>query len=331
MKIFIIIFILVGSLFSSSSDVTNVWKHFKKSFIKQDAKVVDPHNGYITHTEGIGYALYFSYSMDDKESFISIYNWMKSNLKVNKFGLFGWKKGDLTSATDANLWIAYSLYLMYDKTKYKPYKDDADRLIKAIKEHQIIITNKQMFLLPWEKSLVKEDNIRVNPSYIIFEIFEYMALVDDSKFWNKLIQDSTLLLKKARFSSLTLNSDWIIYNLLTDSYSLPKKYKFFGYDAIRIPLNIIRSHLSLKEKKELLKPYKNYLMMMVNIPLGVVELERGDISIYNLSFGHLAVYIKIADFFEMDSTLFKQILHDRITNDNEDYYSYSLYLFTLLH
>ena len=155
--------------------------------------------------------------------------------------------------------------------------------------------------------------------------------IDDKVFWHKLIKNTTLLLKKARFSSLILHSDWIIYNFDKDNYSLPKKNKLFGYDAIRIPLNIMRSDLSLKEKQILLEPYKNYLMMMKNTPLGVVELERGDISFYNLSFGHLAVYSKIADFFTMDSTLFKQTLHNRIKNDNEDYYSYSLYLFTLLY
>ncbi|MEA3228602.1 MAG: glycosyl hydrolase family 8 [Campylobacterota bacterium] len=318
-----------------------MWENFKKNFIQKDGRVVDPHNHNITHTESIGYTLYFSYKMDDKEVFNKVYNWSKNNLVKNESGLMGWKWGrdrkkrcwcmlDLTSASDANLWIAYSLYLMYERTGEFSYKKDADSLIDAIKKHQIISVNNETFLLSWEKKLIGSDAIQLNPSYLIFEIFEYMAKKDKDIIWNKLIKSSILLLKKARFSSLELNSDWVIYNLREDRYYLPLKHKLFGYDAIRVPLNIMRSNLPLYEKRALLKPYKNYIDMMPRVPLGVANLETGEISIYNLSFGHLAVYQKIEQIFNIDRTLFRKKLEDRIEDDDDDYYAYSLYLLTIL-
>ena len=341
MKSFLLLVMFSLSLFSSSYE-QKVWQDFKHKFIQEDGRVIDPHNSSITHTESIGYALYFAYKMDDKVIFKKIYNWSQKNLLKNDFDLPGWKWGedtqkkcwcmlDLTSASDANLWIAYSLALMYEKTGYYPYKEDSENLIKAIKKHQIISINNEIFLLPWEKNLLNKKNIKLNPSYLLFEIFEYLAKYDKDIIWKKLIKSTSLLLKKARFSSLELNSDWILYNSAKNSYTLPPNNKYFGYDAIRIPLNIVNSNLPLKMKKELLEPYKRYIEMMQTTPLGVVELEKGDISFYNLSFGHLAVYVKIAKFFSLDSSLLQQKLNDRIQNNNDDYYAYSLYLLTLLH
>ena len=341
LKSFTLLFLFYASLFASSIQ-ERVWSDFKQNFIQKDGRVIDPQNGSITHTEGIGYALYFAYKMDDIETFQKVYNWSTRNLVRNRFGLFGWKWGedigkdcwctlDLTSASDANLWIAYSLYLMYEKTQFYPYKKDADRLIYAIKKYQLVSKNRNTFLLPWEKNLLKYHKMKLNPSYLIFEIFEYMAIHTQDIIWKKLIKSSILLLKKARFSSLELNSDWIFYNSKQNNYSLPLNDKYFGYDAIRIPLNIIRSNLPLKIKKELLQPYKRYIDMMNTLPLGVVELEKGSISFYNLSFGHLAIYIEIAKLFSIDSSLFEKKLNARIEKETDDYYAYSLYLLTLLH
>ena len=341
MKIFFLLLLLCLSLFASS-DTERIWEKFKEQFIQQDGRIIDPYNGSITHTESIGYTLYFSYMMNDKKTFQKIFLWSQKNIKKNNFGLPGWKWGenkikkcwctlDVTSASDANLWIVYSLYLMYEKTAYKPYKIEADKMLSSIKKYQILSIENNHFLLPWEKNLLQYTGLKLNPSYLLFEIFEYLANYDQDKVWTKLIKSSILLLKQARFSSLELNPNWVIYNKTTKNYLLPKNNKYFGYDAIRIPLNIIRSDLPLKTKKELLQPYKRYIEMMKNTPLGIVELNRGDISLYNLSFGYLAVYSEVAKFFNIDSRMFQKKLKVRIQQDDTNYYAYSLYLFTLLH
>ncbi|SFV75676.1 Endoglucanase precursor [hydrothermal vent metagenome] len=337
MKIVFILFVCSSFLFAHFQE--RVWEVYKDSFIKRDGRVVDYYN-HITHTEGIGYTLYFAYKMDDEKTFQKVYQWYKKNMKYNKFHLPAWKWGkdkqkrcfcvlDTTSATDANLWIAYDLYKMYQKTHNILYKKDADALVRAIKKEQIIFIHKIPYLLPWEKNKIDKNNIKLNPSYMIFEIFQFLAKQTGDKVWLQLIQNAKTTLLRARFSALALNSDWVIYDTKQDRYILPDN-SYFGYDAIRIPLNILRSDLSQQIKRKLLQPYKNYIKMMVGHPLGVVALQKGEISLYNLSFGHLAIYKKIAKFYKMDTTLFDNELKKRIPKEQKDYYSYALFFLSIL-
>jgi len=339
MKIFVLFFIATFSLYSMN--INEVWEDYKYKFIEESGRIKDPHNSNVTHTEGIGYTLYFAYKMNDKQTFKKVYNWAKTNIKLNKHNLPGWRWGknqqkgcwcmlDMNSATDANLWIAYSLLLMYERTNNIEYKDEADAIIEAIKENQIVYRRGVPFLLPYEKQIMEDEEWRLNPSYFIFEIFEYFAKYDNDNVWYKLIKSSKLILKRARFSALSLNPDWVIYKPYQDRFKMDPKYKNFGFDAIRIPLYILRSSFSVREKKELLLPYKYYINMMKTQPLGVVNLKEGLISMYDLSFGHLAVYKYLARFYGYDYSLFNKILENRIRQNNEDYYSYSLYLLTVL-
>jgi endoglucanase len=331
---------MTSSLLFSYIDKTQIWEEYKSHFIQKDGRIIDFHNNAITHTEGIGYGLYFAYKMGDDSTFRSIYKWGKANIKKNNHGLPGWKWGknksnswgmiDYNSASDANLWIVYSLLLMYNQTGYQPYKQDADEMIDAIKSNHIVADHGLTILLPWEKNIAEEYEWNINPSYLIFEIFEYLAEYDGDKIWNELIKSSILILKKTRFSSLELNPDWSIYSLDTKKFSLHPKHNKFGYDAIRIPLNIIRSDLSSKEKEALLKPYREYIEMMKYHPLGVVDLKKGIISLYDMSCAQIAVYMRIAEFYNYDTSLFRKRLNNRMKKNNEDYYAYSLYLLSIL-
>jgi len=334
------LFIFSSLLFSSQKTSAEAWENYKHKFIQEDGRVVDYYNNAITHTEAIGYTLYFSYKLNDTKTFTKVYSWYKNNIKKNRYNLPGWKWGqnqnkewgmlDLTSATDSNLWIAYSLMLMNEKKPNEMYAFDAQELLKAVKKHQIVTLNARTYLLPWEKQLNNNQNIKLNPSYFIFEIFEYLAKKENDQIWSNLIRSSKQLLKEARFSSLELNSDWFIYNIKERKQAPLKKDILFGYDAIRIPLHILRSSLTKIEKKALLKPYKNYVKMMKDYPLGVVNLSKGSISLYNLSYGHLAIYIKLGKYFSLNVSNLEKILKHRMTEDNENYYAYSLYLLTIL-
>ena len=340
MRFIVLLIILHISLFSIT--VEQVWHDYKDRFIEDSGRIRDPHNHNITHTEAIGYTLYFAYKMNDNKTFRKVFDWGRDNIKLNRYELPGWKWGenskkncwcmlDMTSATDANLWIAYSLLLMYEKTGDDEYHTLADEIISAIKKHQIVYAKNNMpYLLPYEKELIADDEWKLNPSYLIFEIFEYFYKYDRDEVWKKLLDSSKMVIKRARFSALSLNPDWVIYEPYSNKFKLDPKYQNFGFDAIRVPLYILRSHFSVKEKKELLLPYKYYINMMKTQPLGSVKLKDGEISIYDLSFGHLAIYKYLARFYGYDSSLFNKKLQYRIRQYNEDYYSYSLYLLTVL-
>jgi len=336
--IFLLLF--TSTLLFSYVDVNRAWIEYKHRFIQNDGRIVDLKNGGITHTEGIGYALYFAYRMGDEETFRKIYRWGKNNIAKNKYGLPGWKWGknkynhwgmiDYNSASDANLWIAYSLLLMYEQTSYLPYKKDADRIIQSIKKNHIVYNSNLAFLLPWEKQIAEKYEWKMNPSYFVFEIFEYLYEYDGDKLWKDLIKSSLIVLEHTRFSPLKLNPNWVLYDIGTKQYILHPDDTTFGYDAIRIPLFILRSDLSRDLKEELLEPYREYVEMMINQPLGVVDLKKGTISFYDISYGFIAVYMRISEYFNYDTSLFRKKLNNRMKKDHDDYYSYSLYLLSIL-
>ncbi len=339
LKFFIITLSVTANL-SALSHQSNSWQEYKSIFIQKDGRVIDYNNNDVTHTEGIGYALYFAQHFNDKKTFSLIYTWYKNNIKKNTLNLPGWKWGkakdgnwkmlDLNSASDANLWIAYSLLLMNEKEKNSIYKSEADSLLKNIKLHQIKTIDSKAYLLPGEKGFLDKKTLTLNPSYMLFEIFEYLSKHDNNSIWQELIESSKQILLKGRFSKLQLNPDWMILDIQNNKFSLDKKKPYFSYDAIRIPLNIIRSSLTQDEKKRLLKPYIDYVAMMKEHTLGSVNLDSGEISLYNLSFGHLAIYKKIAKQYNLDTTTIDTELKKRMKKEHENYFAYSLYLFTTI-
>ncbi len=308
------------------------WDEYKSRFIQDDGRVIDKRNGNITHSESIGYTLYFAYKFNDDKTFDKVYSWYQDNLGKNRYGLIGWKWGedsnsswgilDHNNASDGDIWIAYDLLLMAQRRGDDQLKAEALSLIVAIKEHLIIEYKGKLFLLPGKEGFKKSDHTILNPSYYRFDIFEAFSIVDPDGPWKALSRDGEWLLHQAVFSSLELHSDWItIDENLTTKLT---KTMSFGYDAIRIPLNIMQS--TLPTKIDLLQSYKRYVDMMRGaLPLGTVELEKGSISLYDFCYGHLAIYNMISS-----KPLFAKKLKRMMQEDKDNYYAYTLYLFTTL-
>ena len=309
------------------------WDEYKNRFIQSDGRVVDKKNGNITHSEAIGYTLYFAYKFNDDKTFDKVHDWYYNNLSKNSYGLISWKWGedsngnwgilDHNNASDGDLWIAYDLLLMAEKRGDKQLREEAFSLMKAIKKHLIIEYKEKLFLLPGKDGFKKSDHIILNPSYYRFDIFKAFSILDSMDPWRALSKDGEWLLHNAVFSSLHLHSDWI--TLDKNLTIKPAKNMKFGYDAIRIPLNIMQS--TLPTKIDLLQHYESYVHMMRegSLPLGTVALERGSISLYDYCYGHLAIYDML-----LSKPLFRQKLKRMIQEDKDNYYAYTLYLFTTL-
>jgi len=310
------------------------WKEYKTRFIAEDGRVIDKRNEHITHSEAVGYALYLAYKNEDMESFKKVYNWYKNNLKTNKAGLIPWKWGkgdhdqwhllDSNSAADGDLWIAYDNLLMYERTSDIQYKHEAMQLIESIKKHLIVKMNGETFLLPSENGYRGDESIEINLSYYLFFIFDKFKAYDNDTVWDSLKKDGISLLKKARFTSLQLNPDWIRISKKDNEITLGHTARF-SYDAIRIPFNILKSDIA--DKKDLLTPYIKLVdaMKKLETVFGVVDLKDGNISIYNYAYAQLSVYNMIDDYFNHSRSFEERSTKMRKENPG-DYYSYSIYL-----
>ena len=327
-----LLLILLLSVLSLQAD----WSEYKRLFIANDGRVIDKANGGITHSESIGYAMYLALENRDLVTFSKVDTWQKNNLGRNKFGLVPWKWGkdslgvwhilDTNNASDGDLWIAYDYLLMYEITKNREYKNTALELMKSIQEHLLVKKAGSVYLLPGKDGFEKKESLELNLSYYLFFIFEKFSKYDKNGGWMKLRDDGITLLKRSRFGSMALPADWILYNKYTQEVH-PSKNRAFGYDAIRIPFNILKS--DIQEKKSLLTPYKNYVNAMKSAEtiFGICSFADKSISLQNYSYGHLSIYNMIDKYFNKSESFSKK-LYSLKEKHKDDYYSYSLYLFT---
>lgn len=310
------------------------WSEYKSLYIAEDGRVIDRVNCDTTHSESIGYALYLALENSDLNTFKKVHTWYTNNLKKNEFNLIGWKWGkdkdgswhtlDFNNASDGDLWIAYDNLLMYEKSNEQKYKQEALSLMQSIKKYLIVEQNGSLYLLPGHKGFIHNDTIEINLSYYLFFIFDKFQKYDKDTIWSRLSQDGVKLLYNSRFSPLELNADWVEISKNSSSIK-PAKNSSFGYDALRIPFNILKS--DIEEKERLLAPYINYVngMKAAKSIFGVVDLKDGNISLYNYSYAQLSIYNLIDQYYNKQKSFSKKIIQLK-GEKKDDYYSYSIYL-----
>ena len=98
-----------------------LWDSYASRFIDMQGRVIDPQGGDRTTSEGEAYAMFFSLADNDRPSFERLLNWTQANLASGNLEthlpawLWGrnkdgeWKTIDPNSASDADVWMAYTL------------------------------------------------------------------------------------------------------------------------------------------------------------------------------------------------------------------------------
>ncbi len=98
-----------------------LWNSYSASFIDMQGRVIDPLGAGRTTSEGEAYAMFFALASDDRATFDRLLKWTQDNLASGDLQthlpawLWGrnpdgeWKTIDPNSASDADVWMAYSL------------------------------------------------------------------------------------------------------------------------------------------------------------------------------------------------------------------------------
>ena len=107
---------------SAASCDSPAWDSYKKAMMSSDGRIIDGSSAQmITTSEGQSYGLFFALLGNDRKSFASILEWTRNNLAGGNLEthLPAWQWGlgkngkwqilDPNNASDADLWIAYSL------------------------------------------------------------------------------------------------------------------------------------------------------------------------------------------------------------------------------
>jgi len=229
--------------------LSRLYDWYKTNIVQTDGRVIDWQNNAVTHSEGIGYSLFFSVAMSDKETFYKIYRWFRKNIPLNENGLVPWLWGknangkwgilDFNDASDGNLWIAYSLLLGYEKWHDEELKKFALTLVKNIKKYDVFKRRKCLFLLPGSKFFVGSKTVTINPSYYAPFIFTKFYQYDKDPIWKALIKQSFKVWFYLSLTPYHLFPEWIDIGL--KDCKISKIYGIMGFNAIRIPIWVLYS------------------------------------------------------------------------------------------
>lgn len=245
MRILLIITALLTSPLSSASDWP-FWDRFAAAYVEQSGRVIDWTADGRTVSEAQAYALFFAVVAGDQTRFDRILSWTENNLAQGQLDknlpawLWGrrddqsWGVIDANSATDADLWIAYSLLEAARLWQRPALEKKADALLSLIKQCCVISHRGFRLLLPAPQGFQPSDGkVRLNPSYYVPVQLLRFAKHDPQGPWKDLLSAYPRLIEAV--APLGRVPDWIeISQGLQQNhiaYGVPG-----GYDAIRVYL-----------------------------------------------------------------------------------------------
>lgn len=229
------------------------WQRFAERWIQPDGRVLDSslEKNHST-SEGQSYALFFALVANDQILFEKIWRWSRENLAGNDphnilpAWLWGqgkdgdWQVQDANSASDSDLWFAYSL-IEADRLWNKPqYRTDGLSLLEQIKAKEtIVLPGLGKVLLPGPIGFSHIDYLwRINPSYQPLPLMRRLATVDPQGPWAAIAKHSVSLQLEGGKHGFA--ADWIGYRAVSESAGLfatdPVNGDVGSYDAIRVYL-----------------------------------------------------------------------------------------------
>jgi len=235
-----------------------LWNAYAAHFIDPQGRVIDHQGADRSTSEGQSYALFFALADNDRASFDRLLAWTQANmangdLKTHLPGwLWGkdkdgtWKALDSNPASDADVWMAYTLVEAGRLWKAPLYTTLGRAMMAQIAKSEVVdLPGFGPMLLPGSTGfqLQRPPNITywvLNPSYLPPFVFERLAVVDPVGPWQKIALDIPRLLQQSAVRGFAM--DWLNYSpgegftpasLHTDKSG---EAPMGSYDAIRVYL-----------------------------------------------------------------------------------------------
>ncbi len=242
---FVALFALVTNLLHPSLTRAQrpLWEVYKDRFVTAEGRVVDTANGGISHSESQGYGLLLAQAHEDRAAFEKIWRWTIEHLGVRDDALFAWRwersKGvaDRNNATDGDLLIAWALCRAANLWKEPKWRRASVAIAKDVRTKMRVSSSFGDLVLPGGTGFKNDGGAIVNLSYWLFPGFVDLEGVDPSPVWRALTKSGLALLREARFSRWRLPPDWLLVKR-SELRVAPGRDPDFGYNAIRVPLNL---------------------------------------------------------------------------------------------
>ncbi|PLC48377.1 cellulase [Pollutimonas subterranea] len=238
---------LSGAAECAGADPWPGWNRFQGEMITPDGRVIDRSDSRrITTSEGQSYAMFFALVDNDPVLFRRLLRWTELHLASSDLTarlpawLWGrtksgeWGVLDTNSASDADLWIAYSLLeagRLWDEHSYTVL---GTLLLQRIaKEEVATLPGFGPVLLPGKIGFVHEASWRLNPSYMPPQLMAAIRRSQPAEPWISLHENTNRFLIASSPNGLA--PDWTSWTG-RQFEPLSKSERKGSYDAIRVYL-----------------------------------------------------------------------------------------------
>lgn len=310
----------IFSLHISNSVDTKSWKYYKKTFISNDGRVMDPLRASVTTSEGQAYAMQRALIMRDKATFDKVYNWSIYNLQHKDDKLFGWLWGqknpeqqnkieygiiDSNSASDGDIEIAICLIFASKVWNQNDYIENALEILKDIWNKETVEINGERVLASGINQ-AKLENIEINPSYFMLNSFRVFAEIDKEHDWQKLV-DSSYRLTNYCIDNIKsgLPPDIFYINRNTGAITFDQDKSDFYYDAVRVFYRFYIDYIINKDSRA------EKLLSMSRIFINRWKCEKkfytnykqnGELKNYDEPIGSIAVLLPVIKMYDSEVT-----------------------------
>lgn len=225
----------------------SLWDEFVEHFVQQDGRVIDATVSQRHSTsEGQSYAMFFALVANDRAMFEQLWRWSKANLGAGA-QLPAWQWGraedgswgvlDPNSASDADLWYAYTLLEAGRLWGRSDYTADGMQLLRLVREQEVaLLPGVGAMLLPGRLGFACDERLwRFNPSYLPLPLLRYFSAVEPVGPWDEIAENVPKLL--SGYAENGLIPDWIAYEVDPEGGGHfivdPEHGDRGSYDAIR--------------------------------------------------------------------------------------------------
>ena len=223
------------------------WTDTQQRMISAQGRVIDHSDSrLITTSEGQSYAMFFALVHNDQALFRRLVQWTQDNLADGDLSsnlpawLWGrkpdgqWGVLDPNSASDSDLWIAYSLLEAGRLWKERGYTVMGNQLLAQMGTREVVdLPGFGSMMLPAPIGFTESEYWRLNPSYLPPQLAQ-RAAIERSNPWQDVARNTPRFLLDT--SPKGISPDWISWTSKKRFEPTDERQTIGSYDAIRVYL-----------------------------------------------------------------------------------------------
>jgi endo-1,4-beta-D-glucanase Y len=229
------------------SEAWPAWQRFKLLYMGHDGRIIDASTEpQITTSEGQSYALFFALVGNDREAFDRILRWthnnlcgsqLEKNLPARTWGRAddgAWRILDSDSATDADLWLAYTLGEAAHLWREQRYASlGAEIAGNILRQAAVTVPGLGTVLLPRPQGFVTDEGWRLSPGYLPLSLLRGLERQTKEPVWEELTRSSEQVILGSAPKGFA--ADWIEFT--SHGFIADRRSRGVGgYAAIRVYL-----------------------------------------------------------------------------------------------